>query len=287
MSKKLVNLILNRAGYQISRKQAQNHAASTNSHISNDVIYEYSLVSNTPGFLDQEAYNFFCTLADIFPLNKKDLLEIGVFCGRSLIGLALAFKQSSSVVGVDPFYANFDDSSAYEDETELLSRAANYSSREIRLEMLHGKIEEIRAYNSDIAERIILEETTQEEFVVRSSSKAYHLVHIDGEHTYTAVKHFLDHASKILARDSWIIVDDFLNPGFPGISEAMHVHDEYKNSIFPVCYGFNKALFAYRPSDPARVAKAQNEIVAAYSNDRYLLRTQEDGSTMIEPREAR
>ena len=99
-----------------------------------NITENVEIISQLPGFLDIEAYNLFYLLGKI-NVSYKNILEIGVFCGRSLAALGCIFP-AARIIGVDPFYENFRKSPAYKDEANYLSNASNKQKPEERINNL-------------------------------------------------------------------------------------------------------------------------------------------------------
>lgn len=55
-----------------------------------------------------------------------------------------------------------------------------------------------------------------------TSDTSFSLVHIDGEHSESAVERDLNLAAKLIADNAIIVVDDFFHLDFPGVSSAVY-----------------------------------------------------------------
>ena len=253
--------------------------ADKNKHKNN-----YEIIAQLPGFLDFEAYKLFYLLQEI-NLRYRNILEIGVFCGRSLAALASVFP-TAKFIGVDPFYENFRKSPAYKDEANYLSNASNKQKPEERINNLWKIISLLDKRNrTELLKNISLAKTTQDEFFNTCKKTKFQLCHVDGEHTFRAIEKFLNILPSFFSRGSIIIIDDFLNPGFPDISEAVHTHPCYKKSLFPFVYAFNKAVFIYKPNTGRTIASIRRLLTLKYSETNYIVRRLYDGSLMIAKKE--
>jgi hypothetical protein len=111
--------MIEKSGYKIIR----------NSKRKFDFDPEFEKFMSLPGFLSVNAFRLFSCL-NRFLANEKELqslpvLEIGIYCGRSLVALSYLFK-TVKVVGMDPFYESFFDSPAFPEEAQYLaSRSLN------------------------------------------------------------------------------------------------------------------------------------------------------------------
>jgi predicted O-methyltransferase YrrM len=238
---------------------------------------EYEALQRLPGFMDLEMMMLFEHLAEVMP-SEDPVLEIGVYCGRSLGGLACSFPQSR-IVGVDPFYENYAESPAFEDEAAFLSRTSNQLSAEARKRRFWDVVRFLdREFSLNTEARVELREITQEAFLEQhNESEQFQLVHIDGEHTFSAVSECLDALQSLLRPNAWVVVDDLLNPGFPDISDAVHSHAAYRKQLHPVFYGFNKAVYLFSPSSLGLVDAAVTELKRLYEVPGYTTRTMHDG----------
>lgn len=245
----------------------------------------FSIIESIPGFFTYDMLLLFNSLNEMRP-SEKPILEIGVFCGKSLAGLAIAFPNNK-ITGIDPFYPNFLESPAFEDEAIYLSKASNNLSPEERKDIFWKKMKELEKIipNFSANERITITEITQNEFIsINDQSNKFQLIHIDGEHTYQAIIDCLDALPSLLAENAWIIVDDILNPGFPDISEAMHSHSSYRKIIWPIFYGFNKGVYLFNPTNPSVISKSQKTLITLYSRPEYAYRILFDGAIEVERR---
>lgn len=238
--KKLILKTINVLGYEITKKQKSSQE--------NDPEYDtYKKILDVPGFLSFNAFKLFGYLEKISKKNEAiknlNVLEIGVFCGRSLLGLGLIFRRNK-VIGVDPFYESFKDSPAFEEEANYLGSNSDYQDRNTRLHKLTKKSEWLGIKNN-----VEVQTVTQEIFLETKVKEKYQLIYVDGEHTFKSIAFFLNTIDTVLTVGGFLVVDDFLSFGFPGISEALHTHSSFKKDLFPVCYGFNKAVFVYKPSE--------------------------------------
>lgn len=289
--KKPVAVILGRLGYKINRinpaKAPEPVVTPTEEPIRTTAVRkspedrEFEFISTLPGFLDRDAYGLFCNLGRFYQKKSPAILEIGIFCGKSFLALGLAFSSPGRVVGVDPFYENFTDSPALEDEGEYLEEAAHHLSKKDRLDLLDKTLSASNKYRPGLEKRFDVLQMTQDEFFAKRPDK-FDIVHIDGEHTFQAVFDFFNDAHEVLRLGAIVIVDDFLNPGFPGISEAVHTHPIYlKHLLVPVFYGFNKAVFIYKPSGKQADDLLQ-KLMKTYRAQRRAVRPLGDGSVTVQ-----
>jgi len=210
----------------------------------------YVLIARLRGFLTFESFKLFNLLSE---LTLKDvvgfpLLEIGVFCGRSLVALACAF-ENRQVVGVDPFFEDFVNSPASKFEANNLKIKSNNMSPKERIKNIWEIVQLLDKKNgTNISSLLKLIKVSQNKFLKqKNKSLKFQLVHVDGEHTYSAVNVFLNKLEIVLSPGAWLIIDDIFNKGYPDIPEAVFTHRGFKNQYHPVFYGFNKGVFIYKP----------------------------------------
>ena len=243
---------------------------------------QFNIIAGLRGFLQFEPFRLFAALANAMPNNPLAVLEIGVFCGRSLAGLACAFP-TSSIVGVDPMFSDFLNSPAVSGEAEFLAENAGDLSPTDRVNALNRVLGRLEAdFGTPFRDRVQLHRVTQEEFLAKESAvQLFKFCHIDGEHTFLAVRNLLDSLPRLVGPDSVIVFDDFHNEGFPDISEAVFTHASHKTSLFPLLFGLNKGVYVFEPNDRGRYA---HDVAEYFPNTAYNVRWLPDGSFTIAPR---
>lgn len=246
-----------------------------------DMTENFEILREVQGWLDIEGLQIFHFLSRI--LNcREPIIEIGVFCGRSLLALGCAFKNSQ-IVGVDPFFDDFYNSPAFHDEAKHLSRGAGGLTRKERIEIIYKTAEILdKKNNTNLKNRLKLEEKTQKQFLdSRDKFQKYRMIYIDGEHTFEAITEIINSFDSLLYESSFVVVDDILNPGFPGIAEAVFRHPIFKKNLFPVFYGFNKGVFIFRPESDDFIKCVTDSFKSLYANDSYDTRILHDKSIEI------
>lgn len=234
--KQLTNNIIKKTGYRVEK--ISNIELKTDS--------DFQKIQDIPGFLSQNAFHLFSTLSEITNCNTKltnqNVLEVGVYCGRSLLALGL-LNRRNKVVGVDPFYNSFYNSPAYPEEAKYMADKSLNTDANTRIDILKSKISALSLENT-----VELRIETQESFIEHAKSGKYKLAYVDGEHSYKSISFFLNNMDKLLVKDSLLVIDDILSAGYPGISEALHRHKSFKKTLIPICYAFNKGVFIYKPT---------------------------------------
>lgn len=242
------------------------------------VYNEYKKILVVPGFFSFEAFKLFSELKKISAQNEKTsklgVLEIGVYCGMSLLGIGLIYKKIK-VIGVDPFYETFEGSPTFNEEAKYLANKSKNQGGNTRLNILLKTISDLK-----LSESISVKKMTQESFLEGETLTKNQLVYLDGEHTYKSIKYFLDKIDLVLSSDGFLVLDDFFNQSFPGISEAIHTHNIYKKDLFPAFYGFNKAVFVYKPTE--KYSKiTEGKLTEFANNNGYRFHKNDNDASLI------
>lgn len=241
---------------------------------------DFALISGLRGFFERDAFLLFKILREVNFQPGQPVLEIGVFCGRSLAAIASLYPEVT-VHGVDPFYADFAVSPAFSDEAELLSDKSAGQAPEERIAAIGAVLDSLDGQNgTSLARSVRLHRQTEAEFYATGPAR-FQFIHIDADHSFAAVTATLDNLPKTLLPGGWLVLDDFLNPGFPDISEAVHAHRLFRAGLWPVVYAANKAVFLFSESEAA--ARALRVAIAArFVNAGASVRLMHDGAPMAD-----
>src|SRR5215510_5551903 len=87
----------------------------------------------------------------------------------------------------------------------------------------------------------------------RLAGGAYRLISIDGGHSATTTAHDLAIAVEALAPGGVIILDDYFNEMWPGVSEGVYRYFREPHGILPFATGANKMLFCAPSAIPLYV----------------------------------
>lgn len=147
-----------------------------------------------------------------------NLGEIGVWEGKSSTIICNFSKESEKIFLIDPLI---------EKNKEVIYRNIDSVCRRIPDNCL------LCNYKSED----FLKENTNQDLL-----NSFRFFHIDGCHTGSNVYFDMELADKLLTLDAVLVVDDFFNPGYPQITEAVYKYvflNPYKFRIFFAA--FNKA----------------------------------------------
>jgi len=138
------------------------------------------------------------------------LAEIGVYLGKTLIGLARAARRDESVLAVDPLIIGNDDLAP-----ELTRNLETHLTAE---ELARISVNRLLSSELDVLEWM------------RSLKRAARFVHLDGHHARESILHDLQLAASWLENGAVVLIDDFLNELHPdltsGILDGLAAHPQ-------------------------------------------------------------
>jgi predicted O-methyltransferase YrrM len=175
-----------------------------------------------------------------------DLMEIGIFKGKSAALIALHARAQEKVVLVDP----------------MLRREATDAIQDIGIS---GEVVFVRDFSENLAGHK----------QVMSRIGRFRWIHVDGEHSLRAVANDLMISARLLAEDGVICLDDFMNSCYPQVTFAAFRFLERLEGEFTLFLsGFNKGYVC-------RTAAAQPYL--EYLRDRLLddLEQRDIGEVMV------
>jgi hypothetical protein len=158
-----------------------------------------------------------------------NVAEIGVHHGKLFILLYLLAQGDERAVAIDLFAdqtQNIDHSGAG-DLDKFRANLARHADPDMRRLVVHEG-------DSTALDGAGLK---------RLAGGAYRLISIDGGHTAEATAHDLAIAVEALAPEGLIILDDYFNEMWPGVSEGVHRYFREPRGILPFATGANKTFF--------------------------------------------
>ena len=186
---------------------------------------QWRAIDSIPGWFSREAHVIWhCLLAFQAESNiRGPLMEIGVFKGRSAAVLA-------------------GHRNVPEDHLVLVDNSTTFDKDAV--------LAHVRKLSPDLAtDQITLlampSARLMEQPNVAERRGRFRFIHIDGEHTGTAVYGDLESADMLLSEDGLVSVDDFFHPAFAQITEAVYRYLlGHHYSFVLLLAGFNKAYLA-------------------------------------------
>lgn len=185
----------------------------------NEFKYRQQCLATINGWFSPASHGLFSFYLDF--QNKQNingnLGEIGVWEGKSACIICNYSKENEKIVLIDPLI---------EKNSENIFR---------NIDAVCRRIPENIELNNCISDNFLNHDTS----LLR---KSFRFFHIDGCHTGTNVYSDLELADVLLHEDSILVVDDFFNPSYPQITEALYKYlflNPYKFRLF--FNGFNKA----------------------------------------------
>ena len=150
--------------------------------------------SNTPGWFYLQSAAIWDTLLSYQEASNNigNILEIGVFQGKSAGMLALHRQGEETCVFVDP--------APLHEVRQRIEQAVPGAKCEYMQEM------------SQFLPR---------HSFVRDAARDFRWIHIDGEHSAQAVSNDLALAEMLLSDRGILVLDDFFSPGYPQITQAL------------------------------------------------------------------
>jgi hypothetical protein len=186
-------------------------------------------IARVPGWFLPEAAILFAAYNQLLRERNLigDVLEIGVYHGKSAILLASFPGEGRSFVAVDLF-------------DNLQSFDADVVGA---LGMKEAFFENLRAYHGT---------TTSTRAIAASSASLtasdlrgdFTFCHIDGDHSQNGTYADFDLCYQVVRPGGIIAVDDYFNQLFPGVAEGgFRWNLDHPGALVPVAIGYNKAIF--------------------------------------------
>jgi hypothetical protein len=162
---------------------------------------------------------------------RGSICEIGIHHGRFFLVLYLLLRQGETALAVDLFgeQAIDPDGSGIGDAEKLLANLDRHAGDRSAVRIVRG--DSTRLAPSDLSS---------------GPEGRFRLFSVDGGHSAAVTCHDLELAEKTLAEGGVIIVDDYFNHGWPGVSEGVNRYFfKQQTRLEPILIGSNKVLFAF------------------------------------------
>jgi len=190
-------------------------------------MLSWEKVDAVSGWFGFHSYALWRSLLDFQKAEslRGDLFEIGVWRGRSAAVLASYCR---------------DDETLYLCDLRVDNEAIHTAFDSVGV--ANRKIVAISAPSSELPRRLDL----------RAMHQSVRWMHIDGEHTGSAVYGELEVAHQIVRPDGLVVIDDFFSPRYPAnTTEAVRYLEKNPFHFRLFAVGFNKGYFC-RPESLAR-----------------------------------
>jgi len=162
---------------------------------------------------------------------RGDLCEIGVYRGRCLVLLGLLAQSGETVFGVDIFgrrNENIDDADVSDEQITRANLARFCNGVRYHLVSKHS-----------------LNLTSEDLRVDNGPPAGIRLFCVDGGHTREITAHDFRLGEKLLTEGGVVVVDDFFNRNWPGVSEGINrIYHAGETSLRPFAIGQAKVFFA-------------------------------------------
>ena len=174
---------------------------------------------------------------------KGPIVEIGTYMGSTFIPLVACKRPDEPALAIDPF----DDAVAEGIDYVSGSRAVLEENLKHKCPG-HANVDIWHASSDDIS-------TAQ--LSARLNGQAVRLFHVDGSRAARSVRHALQLAEATLGPGGCIFLDDFLNEGWPGVSEGAFAHFADGSRLVPFALVKVKLGLCFAPFREAFVAAAR------------------------------
>jgi hypothetical protein len=173
---------------------------------------------------------------------KGDLLEIGVYQGKSAILMGYFLRDAERLVVCDVFTAE----GSTEDNTKENRQYyadINRSVFEDNYSRFHSELPMIMAKPSSSISGL--------------TPESFRLVHVDGSHLYEIVREDLHNTRRLLGNGGVVVIDDWRTGHHPGVVAAAW-ETILKDGLLPICFTDRKLYGTWTPS----LAPSRDEIAS-------------------------
>lgn len=210
--------------------------------ISNKFQYYQENFENIEGFFIKEAqgiWDFFLSIQQQMNVSG-DLIEIGVYKGKSAILGSLYLEENEKIILIDINNIR---------ETEEMI----HSIKELQVEKFIGKSSEF---------------VRSEVFKNTSNVRWFH---IDGDHSGFSTTTDLEIAAQIVRERGLICVDDFFNIRYPQLAASVYRFLFSKSNFQLLLCGFNKAFICHKQDYTLYEALIKKYLVSHMKNLGFLV----------------
>lgn len=193
-----------------------------------------ALYNSIPGYFTLEAALLFIAYNQLVAAHgiTGDVLEIGVHHGRSAIVVGSFPAHGRKFVAVDLF-----------DKLQELNSSASGSGNQ------ESFLSNMKQFFDDLSFLTTIEGLSST-LSVETLGNQFAFCHIDGGHSPEETYNDLDLCCQLLKSGGLLVLDDYFNPAFPGVSEgAVQFKLEHGDQLTPIAIGFNKVIFQKKGTD--------------------------------------
>lgn len=172
-------------------------------------------MSAIPGWFSAEDARTFAWLSCLQGRRglAGDILEIGVYRGRSAVLLGHLLRARERLVLCDLFEQPVSPSGAPSDLPPTADESAWYPGA-----TLDGFL---ATYGRHHAQPPVVYQCTSTELAVHETARVFRMIHIDGSHAYDNVRSDIALAATMLLPEGLVVLDDYRSFHTPGVSAAI------------------------------------------------------------------
>ncbi len=164
-----------------------------------------------------------------------DLLEIGVYHGKTAILMGYLIRNDEQLVVCDLFQA-------------VAKNPANQAEKEVWYPQLTRKIfeENYLRFHSDLPAVVAYPSTSLPR--VGRLRRTFRFIHIDGSHIFSVVRQDIRTTKTLLIPNGIVTIDDYRSIHTPGVAAASW-HEVTSGNLIPLCLTPQKMYATWNPSN--------------------------------------
>lgn len=206
--------------------------------------------NNIPGWFRRIDIRLFAAFLEAQE-KPGDLVEIGVFMGKSAVLIGDYLREGEKFVAIDPFGDQSVLSDSPEDQQNVAENQHYYRT------LSREQFEE--HYLSVHAELPVVVQAKSSEITKHVDPGAARFIHVDGSHLYAAVAEDCRSAKQLLQPGGVVVYDDWRNNRCPGVAAAVW-ESVVRDGLIPVATTTKKLYGVY--SDPETAVDVVRQLVA-------------------------
>ena len=197
----------------------------------------FAAFKKLPGWLRRADFLLFQKINELQKERRLtgDLLEIGVFRGRSAILLGYLASEDEQLVLCDLF------------RTDFKSQNLPASPRQV---FENSYLQ----FHSDLPK---IMQCPSEEIAAHFKPKSFRFIHVDGGHSYDVVRTDVLTSRRLLQEGGVVVFDDYLNRKFPGVAAAVW-GAVAEGDLIPICLTEGKLYGSWSPELLALTTKLES-----------------------------